>query len=44
MLKKRTGYYVNYGSDGKVDVAFEKGVEFEGETYYKLSSLLGVTN
>ena len=42
--KEKDGYYVNYGSDGKVDVAFEKGVEFEGETYYKLSSILNVTN
>ena len=42
--KEKDGYYVNYGSDGKVDVAFEKGVEYEGQTYYKLSSILNVTN
>lgn len=42
--KEKDGYYVNYGSDGKVDVAFEKGVAFEGETYYTLSSILKLSN
>lgn len=42
--KEKDGYYVHYGEDGKVDVALEKGVAYEGETYYTLSSILKLSN